>query len=76
MDVKVKLKKGEDGQPINQTSYQRLIGKLIYLNRTRPEIAFAVNTLSQFMSAPYEDHLKAAYRVLAYLKGTIEQGLM
>ena len=76
VDVNVKLKKGEGGKPVNQTSYQRLIGKLIYLNHTRPEIAFAVNTLSQFMSAPYEDHLKAAYRVLAYLKGTIGQGLM
>ncbi|KAB2626911.1 hypothetical protein D8674_020529 [Pyrus ussuriensis x Pyrus communis] len=56
--------------------YRRLIGKLIYLTITRPEIAYTVNTLSQFMQDPQRHHLDAAYRLLRYLKGAPGQGLM
>jgi len=56
--------------------YRRLVGKLIYLTITRPEIAYTVNTLSQFMQDPQRHHLDAAYRLLRYLKGASGQGLM
>ncbi|CAL2255816.1 unnamed protein product [Prunus armeniaca] len=49
--------------------YIRLVGKLIYLNIIRPEIAYTVNTLSQFMQDPQRRHLDATYRLLRYLKG-------
>ena len=55
--------------------YQRLIGKLIYLNHTRPDISYDVSLLSQFMSELHEIHLRAAYRILSYLKFTAGQGL-
>ncbi|XP_049936458.1 retrovirus-related Pol polyprotein from transposon RE1 isoform X4 [Nymphaea colorata] len=48
--------------------YQRLVGKLIYLTLTRPDITFAVNVMSQFMHAPTDMHLKAVDRILCYLK--------
>ncbi|KAK6148271.1 hypothetical protein DH2020_019183 [Rehmannia glutinosa] len=57
------------------TSYRRLVGKLIYLSITRPDITYAVNILSQFMDKPESIHLDSAYRILRYLKGTIGQGI-
>ena len=76
LDVNVKIGKGDDGVTIDNTFYQRLIGELIYLNHTRPDISYAVSLLSQFMSEPYEIHLRAAYRILSYLKFTVRHGLL
>ncbi|WVZ09203.1 hypothetical protein V8G54_013733 [Vigna mungo] len=56
-------------------SYRRLIGKLIYLTTTCPDITFAVNHLSQFMSAPTTVHQQATNRILRYLKGTPGTGI-
>jgi len=57
------------------TSYQRLVGKLLYATITRPDISYAVQTLSQFMQSPKKSHLEAATRVVRYLKGTDGQGI-
>jgi hypothetical protein len=54
---------------------QQLIGSLMYLVNTRPDICFAVNTLSQFMVEPRRVHWVATKHVLRYLRGTIEYGL-
>ena len=50
--------------------YQRLVGKLIYLSHTRPNIAHAVSVVSQFMHSPREMHMKAIHRILCYLKSS------
>ncbi|KAG7557929.1 Integrase catalytic core [Arabidopsis suecica] len=64
------------GKPlIDPTRYRRLIGKLIYLGVTRPELSYAIHILSQFMSQPKEEHWTAALRVLCYLKNTPGQGI-
>ena len=52
-----------------------MIGSLIYLANTRPDICFAVNTLCQFPTDPRHVHLVAAKHVLRYLKVTVEYGL-
>ena len=56
--------------------YRRLIGHLIYLTITRPDISYSVHILSQFMKAPREMQWGAALRVVKYLKGTAGQGIM
>lgn len=58
------------------TRYRRLIGKLIYLTISRPEITYSVNTLSQFMQEPKLHHLKTTLRLLQYLKAALGQGLL
>lgn len=60
----------------NKTSYQRLIGKLIYLIATKPDITFTVNKLSQFMQSPTMAHVLAAQSILKYLHKMAGKGIM
>ncbi|KAL9253581.1 Retrovirus-related Pol polyprotein from transposon RE1-like protein [Drosera capensis] len=67
----------ECGEPLhNPERYQRLIGNLNYLTVTRPNIAYPVSVVSQFMSAPRTTHWHAAVRILRYLKGSPGKGLV
>jgi len=64
-----------DQVPTNKQRYQRLVGRLIYLSHTRPDITYAVSVVSQFMHTPSEDHMTVVIRILSYLKGAPEKGL-
>ena len=60
---------------VDSTKYRQRIGSLLYLVHTRPDICFAVSTLSQFMTNPRHVHWVAAKHVVRYLRGTIDYGL-
>ena len=60
---------------VEATMYSQMIGSLMYLMNMRPDICFAVNTLSQFLTDPRHVHLIAAKHVLRYLKGIVDYGL-
>nr|XP_043639756.1 uncharacterized mitochondrial protein AtMg00810-like [Erigeron canadensis] len=75
MEQNLKLDQCSEGHKVDATLYRRLIGRLLYLQATRPDIAYAVNILSQFVSDPREDHMNAAIRVLRYIKATLGQGI-
>ena len=65
-----------DGEPLSEvTLYKQLIGSLIYLTVTRPDIFYAVHVVSQFMAALRSPHYAVVLRILRYLKGTIFDGL-
>ncbi|KAL0556912.1 hypothetical protein IC582_005429 [Cucumis melo] len=76
IEFNCKLGNSDDQVPVDKEQYQRLVGKLIYLSHTRPDISFAVSVVSQFMQAPYEKHMEAVNRILRYLKNTPGKGLM
>ena len=57
------------------TVYRQLVGSLMYLVNTRPDICYAVNQLSQAMVKPTKIFWKAGKHVLRYLRGTTEYGL-
>ncbi|XP_048423745.1 secreted RxLR effector protein 161-like [Pyrus x bretschneideri] len=65
-----------DQVPTNRDRYQRLVGRLIYLSRTKPDIAYAVSVVSQFMHSPSEAHMGAVERILRYLKSSPGRGIM
>ena len=60
----------------NKGQYQRMVGKLIYLSHTRPDIAYAVGVVSRFMHQPQIQHMAAIMRILRYLKGTSSRGIL
>ncbi|XP_031277267.1 uncharacterized protein LOC116135691 [Pistacia vera] len=60
----------------DSSNYQWLVGRLIYITMTRPDISYAVQILSQFMHAPKQSHMDAAVKVLKYLKGCPGLGLL
>eukprot|EP00253_Pinus_taeda_P011393 PITA_11393 len=64
-----------DSELVDPTLYRQLIGSLMYLVNTRPDICFAVNTMSQFMCEPRKVHWVAAKHILRYLQGTVDYGL-
>jgi hypothetical protein len=65
-----------DGTPLEDaTLYRQLVGSLVYLTVTRPDIAYAVHKVSQFMAAPRSSHFSAVLRIIRYVKGTLFHGL-
>nr|XP_043619641.1 secreted RxLR effector protein 161-like [Erigeron canadensis] len=75
IDQNLKLDLDKEGSKVDAGSYRRLVGRLLYLQATRPDIAYAVNILSQFVSDPRQSHMDAAIRVLCY-KATPGQGIL
>ncbi|KAI3681212.1 hypothetical protein L6452_35997 [Arctium lappa] len=76
MEQNLKLDKGDKENPVDASSYRRLVGRLLYLQATRPDITYVVNVLSQFVLDPKQNHLDATTRVLRYLKSTPGQGIL
>ena len=68
----LKLLANDSSELVDVTQYRLIIGSLMYLTNTRPDICFVVNTLSQYLVQPRRVHLIAAKHVMRYLKGTID----
>ncbi|CAA7023550.1 unnamed protein product [Microthlaspi erraticum] len=75
MDPTVKLTKSSGTALLDLNPYRALVGRLLYLTITRPDITFAVHCLSQFMHCPTDVHLAVAHRILRYIKNNPGQGL-
>ena len=76
MDVRTLMDADENGEVVNQKEYRGMIGSLLYLTATRPDIQFAVCLCARFQASPRESHRTAVKRILRYLKYTPELGLL
>ncbi|GKA76451.1 retrovirus-related pol polyprotein from transposon TNT 1-94 [Tanacetum coccineum] len=72
---KSKLDKDLQGKPVDPTHYRRMIGSLMYLTSSRPDLVFAVCMCALYQAKPTEKNLHALKRIFRYLKGTIDMGL-
>ena len=76
IDPNTKLGNIIQGEVVDRGRYQRLVGKLIYLTHTWPDISFVVSVVSQFLNKPSKEHMEAVYHILRYLKNDPGKGLM
>ena len=70
----MKLNKDNGGKKVDDTLYKQIVGSLMYLTATRPDIMHTVSVISRYMECPTEIHLLAAKRICRYLQGTKEFG--
>jgi hypothetical protein len=70
-----KIHRDVNGAAVDDTYFKQIVGSLMYLTATRPDIMFSVSLISRYMSKPTELHLQAAKRILRYLKGTVSYGI-
>jgi transposase InsO family protein len=70
-----KLKKKDGSELADESLYRRIVGSLLYLTATRPDLMYAASLLSRFMTGPTKIHMGAAKRVLRYVQGTLSYGI-
>ncbi|GJX62958.1 hypothetical protein Tco_0295858 [Tanacetum coccineum] len=75
MSSDTKLTKDKECESIDSTKYRGMIGRLLYLTASRPDIMFSVCLCTRFQEAPKTSHLEAVKRIFRYIKGTTHLGL-
>ncbi|GKD76480.1 uncharacterized mitochondrial protein-like protein, partial [Tanacetum coccineum] len=75
MVEKNKLDEDLQGTPVDATLYRGMIGSLMYLTSSRPDLIYAVNLCARYQAKPTEKNLNVVKRIFRYLKGTIHTGL-
>ena len=76
MEKGLKLVKEPEGRKVDNTLYKQSVGSLMYLTTTRPDVMHVVSLISRFMESPKKMHLQAAKRILRYLNGTSDLGIL
>ena len=75
MSKAIKIFEDPDGISVNHTLYRGMIGSLLYLTASRPDIMFATTMCARFQANPKESHLSAVKRIFRYLKSTLNLAL-
>nr|GEV09875.1 hypothetical protein [Tanacetum cinerariifolium] len=75
MEIKDKLDLDQNGTPVDATKYRSMIGALMYLTSSRPDIVHATCLCARYQAKPTENHLKEVKRIFRYLRGTINTGI-
>ena len=72
----MKLSKDENGVKVEQSLYRSMIGSLLYLTASRPDITFAVGVCARYQAEPKVSHINQVKRILKYVSGTCDYGLL
>ncbi|GKA64268.1 hypothetical protein Tco_0763874 [Tanacetum coccineum] len=72
---KSKLDVDKEGKAIDLSHYRGMIGTILYLTASRPDLQFAISMCARYLARPTEKHLHAVKRIFRYLRGTINRGL-
>ena len=76
MGTSTKISADLAGISIDQTLYRSMIGSLLYLTASRPDISYSVGVCARYQANPKESHLKAVKRIIRYVSGTTDSGIM
>ena len=71
IDLGTKLTKNDDGPAVNVTLYKWMVGGLMHLTTTRPDLMYDVSLISRFMESPKDSHWKVGKIILRYVVGTL-----
>ncbi|GJS78687.1 retrovirus-related pol polyprotein from transposon TNT 1-94 [Tanacetum coccineum] len=75
MVEKSKLDEDKEGKAVDPSHYRGMIGTLLYLTASRPDLQFAICMCARYQARPTEKHLNTVKRIFRYLKGTVHRGL-
>ncbi|GKG04536.1 hypothetical protein Tco_0314923, partial [Tanacetum coccineum] len=75
MVEKSKLDEDKEGKAVDPSHYRGMIGTLLYLTASRPDLQFAICMCAQYQAWPTEKYLNTVKRIFRYLKGPVHQGL-
>jgi hypothetical protein len=76
METSSSLDNDEEGKTVNSTHYKQMVGSLRYACNSRPDTCHSVGIVSRFMQTPKLSHMQAVKRILRYLQGTIDYGVL
>jgi hypothetical protein len=76
METASSLNEDNEGKSVNSTHYKQIVGSLRYACNSRPDICHSVGIVSRFMQSPKLSHMQAVKRILRYLQGTIDYGVL
>ncbi|WZY89591.1 hypothetical protein YC2023_046326 [Brassica napus] len=75
MSTTTKLSRDSDGKPVDEKLYRAMIGSLLYLTASRPDLCLSVGICARYQAKPKESHMNAVKRIIKYVKGTLDFGL-
>jgi hypothetical protein len=76
MAVGTKLSREQNEMDFDSTIFKKLVGSLMYLTTTRPDIMYGINLISRFIDTPKNSHWQAGKRLLRYIAGTMNHGIL
>ncbi|RVW73868.1 Retrovirus-related Pol polyprotein from transposon RE1 [Vitis vinifera] len=75
MSTTTKLSKDASGKDVEQKLYRRMVGSLLYLTTSHPDISFSVEAYARYQANPKESHLMSVKGIICYINGTLDYGL-